>query len=638
MSTSPAPKLFVFGLGYSASRAARAFHALGYNVSGTVRSAEAAAQLAQADSEIFRFQASETLPQSVFLFDGERWDPENSQSVEEALEGVTHVLVSVPTGRSEGQEDPVLAALGDRLIRATKDSVKWVGYLSTIGVYGETNGVAVDESAPVGSSVKRSQMRIKAERLWLDSGLPAHVFRIAGIYGPGRGTIIKVRSGTASRIHIPGRMFNRIHVDDIVNIVLASAARPNPGGIYNVCDDEPAPADEVTAYACELLGVPVPPSQSWEEAEKNMSAMAKSFYAESKICANHRIKEELGVQLLYPSYREGLLAQVIEEERLAAGELSNATTGVFSPPAPAAAGNAAQRLVVLANIGSLRAEPYLDLRQISFRLSRSLGHPVVPCSFRFSNRVSPDELNGLQAKTFEMVLTEHLASRRQRASEVIVLPLFFGKSTTLTEFLPKVVNKVWAAATPAPAAPLTVRVGGCLVDQDNANDTRIAQILLERIHAVVDFETVNEEVSVLVVDHGTPNRDVHESRELVAQELRGLLKAHQHVKLVDTACMERRDGAEYDFNDPLLAVALDHYTVEKGIVVVAKMFLSNGRHAGEKGDIEEIVEDVSARHPGVDVRVTDALGTHELLSDILHDRYRAAVSKESPDYVLTTSK
>ncbi|OWZ11344.1 NAD-dependent epimerase/dehydratase [Phytophthora megakarya] len=621
-------KLFVFGLGYSASRAARAFHSVGYSVSGTVRSIEAATQLSQSDPEKFRFDTSETLPQNVFLFDGERWSDSNSLSLEEALKGVTHVLISVPTGRVDGQEDPVFANLGDQLIRATKDSVQWVGYLSTIGVYGETNGVAVDESARVGSSVKRSQMRIKAERLWLDSGLPAHVFRIAGIYGPGRGTITKVRSGTASRIHIPGRVFNRIHVDDIVNILLASAEKPNPGGIYNMCDDEPAPADQVTAYACELLGVPVPPSQSWEEAEKNMSAMAKSFYAESKICVNRRIKEELRVKLIYPTYREGLLAQVLEEEKLACGETGN---GAWSPAA------AGQRLAVLVNIGSLRAEPYLDLRQISFRLSRALGQPVVPCSFRFSNRVDPQELNGLEAKTFEEVLTEHIAARGPNASEVVVLPLFFGKSSTLTEFLPKTINKVWAAATPAPLAPLTVRVGGCLVDQENANDTRVAQILLERIREVVDFETVNEDVTVLVIDHGTPNRDVHESREFVTEELRGLLKPYQSVKLVDTACMERREGAEYDFNDPLLSVALDHYTVEKGIVVCAKMFFSNGRHAGEKGDIEEIIDDVRARHPGVDVRVTGALGTHELLSEILHDRYRAVLSKESPDYTLTKS-
>ncbi|KAL4086868.1 hypothetical protein PRIC1_013927 [Phytophthora ramorum] len=616
-------KLFVFGLGYSASRAARAFRRRGYSVSGTVRSSDAAAQLSEVDAS-FHPAPSDSHAQSVFLFDGDQWSADNSQTLEEALAGVTHLLISVPTGRVDGQEDPVLAALGGRLIRATKDSVQWVGYLSTIGVYGETHGLAVDESAPVGSSVRRSQMRIRAERLWLDSGLPAHVFRIAGIYGPGRGPVIKVRSGTATRIHMPGRVFNRIHVDDIVNILLTSAALPNPGAIYNVCDDEPAPADQVTAYACELLGVPVPLSQSWEEAEKSMSAMAKSFYAESKICSNRRIRDQLGVKLLYPTYREGLLAQVLEEEKLK-------EEGIDAPAA-------AQRVVILVNIGSLRAEPYLDLRQISFRLSRVLGQPVVPCSFRFSDRVDTDELNGLRAKTFEMVLTEHLAARGGEASEVIVLPLFFGKSSTLTEFMPKVMDKVWTAAMPTPSAPLTLRLGGCLVDQENANDTRVAQILLERIHAVVDFETVNEDVTVLVVDHGTPNRDVHESREFVAQELRGLLTPHQHVKLVDTACMERREGSEYDFNDPLLAVALDHYTVEKGIVVVAKMFLSNGRHAGEKGDIEEIVDDVSARHAGVDVRVTDALGTHELLSEILHDRYRAALAKDTVDYTLTSDK
>ncbi|POM60723.1 NAD-dependent epimerase/dehydratase [Phytophthora palmivora] len=395
-----------------------------------------------------------------------------------------------------------------------------------------------------------------------------------------------------------------------------------------MCDDEPAPADQVTAYACELLGVPVPPSQSWEEAEKNMSAMAKSFYAESKICVNRRIKEELGVKLIYPTYREGLLAQVLEEEKLARGEAVN---GVFSST------TAVQRLVVTVNIGSLRAEPYLDLRQITFRLSRALGQPVVPCSFRFSNRVDPQELNGLEAKTFEMVLSEHLAARGKNASEIIVLPLFFGKSSTLTEFLPQTIKKVWAAA-PDTSAPLTVRVGGCLVDQENANDTRVAQILLERIQEVVDFGTVNEDVTILVVDHGTPNRDVHESREFVAQELRGLLKPYQHVKLVDTACMERREGAEYDFNDPLLSVALDHFAVEKGIVVCAKMFFSNGRHAGEKGDIDQIIEDVRAKHPDVDVRVTEALGTHELVSEILHDRYRAVLSKEAPDFTLTENE
>ncbi|CAI5744975.1 unnamed protein product [Peronospora destructor] len=628
MSSIPAKKLFVFGLGYSASRAAHAFHSIGYQVSGTVRSVDSAMQLSQSNSELFRFESSTTHSQSVFLFDGDTWSATNSLSLERALNGVTHVLVSVPTGCPGGQADPVLAALREPLIRATKDSIQWVGYLSTIGVYGETNGVKVDESAPVGSSVGRSQMRIKAERLWLDSGLPTHVFRIAGIYGPSRGTLTKVRSGTASMIHIPGRKFNRIHVDDIVNILLASAAQPNPGGIYNMCDDEPAPSDEVTAYACELLGVQVPPRQSWEEAEKTMSAMAKSFYAEGKICANRRIKEELGVQLIYPTYREGFLAQVLEEDKLTTGDVRSYQ----------AASNTLPRLVVLVNIGSLRAEPYLDLRQISFQLSRSIGQPVVPCSFRFSNRVDPNELNGLQAKTFGMVLTDHLATRGDNASDVVVLPLFFGKSNTLTEYLPKTISKVWAAATPTPLTPLTVRVGGCLVDQENADDTRVAQILLQRIQAVVDLKTVADDVNVLVVDHGTPSRDVNESRELVAQALRGLLQRYEHVKLVDTACMERREGAKYDFNDPLLAQALDHYTVKTGIVVCAIMFLSNGRHAGEKGDIEEIIEDVRARHPGVNVRVTEALGAHELLSEIMQDRYSTALAKKTPDYTLSNDK
>uniref|UniRef100_M4C6S8 NAD-dependent epimerase/dehydratase domain-containing protein n=1 Tax=Hyaloperonospora arabidopsidis (strain Emoy2) TaxID=559515 RepID=M4C6S8_HYAAE len=429
-------------------------------------------------------------------------------SIHNALNGVTHILISVPTGHSEGEEDPVLFVLREPLLRATKDSVQWVGYLSTIGVYGETNGVEVDESAPVGSSVRRCQLRIKAERLWLDSGLPTHVFRIAGIYGPHRGTIARVRAGTATRIHIPGRKFNRIHVDDIVTILLASAARPNPGRIYNVCDDEPAPADKVTAYACELLNERVPPRLSWEEAEKTMSAMVKSFYAESKICANHRIKEELDVKLIYPTYREGFLAQVVEEDRLTKGESGS---DVLFP----IIGEASKQLVVLVNFGSLQAEAYLDLRQIGFQLSRLICQPVVPCSFHFSNRIDSGKLHDLEAKTFDMVLSDHLACRGQKASDIVILPLFFGKSCTLTESLPETIERVWAVAVPVPSVPLTIRVGTCLVDQEDANDDRIAQILMERIQAVVDLNTVSGDVSILVVDNDTPNQDVQKAREIV---------------------------------------------------------------------------------------------------------------------------
>ncbi|CAH0485204.1 unnamed protein product [Peronospora farinosa] len=500
MSSIPSKKLFVFGLGYSASRAAHAFHSIGYQVSAP-------------------FDRSK-LPRNYVNLIPSCFDSSHRLLTRKVFSSLT------------GTHGALL--IHYHLKKLCKESLT-------------------------------SQMRIKAERLWLDSGLPAHVFRIAGIYGPGRGTLTKVRSGTASIIHIPGRKFSRIHVDDIVNILLASAAQPNPGGIYNM-----------------FVG----------EAEKTMSAMAKSFYAESKICANRRIKEELGVQLIYPTYREGFLAQILEEDKLStAGDVLSCLAASKTLP----------RLVVLVNIGSLRAEPYLDLRQISFRLSRSIGQPVVPCSFRFSNRVNPNELYGLEAKTFGMVLTDHLATRGDNASDVVVLPLFFGKSK-------------------------------------NAEDTRVAQILLERILAVVDLKTVTDDVNVLVVDHGTPSRDVNEARELVAQALRGLLQRYEHVKLVDTACMERREGAEYDFNDPLLAQALDYYTVKTGIVVCAIMFLSNGRHAGEKGDIKEIIEDVRARHPGVDVCVTEALGMHELLSEIMKDRYRTVLAKETPDYTLPNDK
>ncbi|TDH68364.1 hypothetical protein CCR75_003471 [Bremia lactucae] len=615
-------KLFVFGLGYSATRAARAFRSAGYLVSGTVRSVDAATRVSRSNADFLHFEDSKN--SNVFLFDGDQWSRRNALTLEDALKGVTHVLISVPPRPLDGYEDPVMSALGNRLILATKDTVQWVGYLSTIGVYGETNGITVDESAPVHSSVKRSQLRIKAERLWLDSGLPAHIFRIAGIYGPKRGTITRVRNGTASRIHFPDRKFNRIHVDDIVNILLASAAQPRSGGIYNVCDDEPAPSDEVTAYACELLEVAVPSSQSWEEAGINMSAMAKSFYAESRLCANRRIKDELGVTLMYPTYREGFLAQVLEEDKLAKKELKEPICIDY------ALHSSINRRIILINSGCLHAKPYLDLCRIGFRLSRVLGQLVVPCSFQYSDEVDPQVLYGLQAKTFEMVLTEFLATRGNHAREVIILPLFFGTCATLTDFLPTTINKVWAASTPP--APLSIRISGCLVE--SASDTRVSQILLEGINQVVNFGTIKENVTVLVVGEGSPNCTAYESREFVVQALRRLLKTQQHVKLIETACMECRQEAEYEFNDPPLAVAFDRYAVKQGIVVVAKLFFSNGHNAGEKDNFQEIIENVRLNKPNVDIRVTQALGTHELLTEILQDRYSSIMSKEFADLTL----
>jgi nucleoside-diphosphate-sugar epimerase len=220
-----------------------------------------------------------------------------------ALDAATHLLISAAPNEDG---DPVLAELRDEIGKRA-DQFTWVGYLSTTGVYGDHQGGWVDESAPLTPATKRGIARVKAEAAWSAiDGLPLHIFRLAGIYGPGRGPFAKVRNGTARRIIKPGQVFSRTHVADIARILDASIKAPNPGATYNVCDNDPAPPEDVIAYAAELLGVPVPPAEDFETAE--MTPMARSFYAESKKVRNDRIKNELGVELLYPDYRSGLKA------------------------------------------------------------------------------------------------------------------------------------------------------------------------------------------------------------------------------------------------------------------------------------------------------------------------------------------
>ncbi|MEM6375054.1 MAG: SDR family oxidoreductase, partial [Pseudomonadota bacterium] len=185
--------------------------------------------------------------------------------------------------------------------------LEWAGYLSTTGVYGDHKGAWVDESTPLNPATFRGQLRVDAEAAWAAiPDLPLHIFRLAGIYGPGRGPFAKVRSGTARRIIKPGQVFSRIHVEDIAQVLAASIARPNPGAIYNVCDDNPAPPEDVIGFAAELLNLPLPPAVDFETAE--MTEMARSFYAESKRTDNARLSRELGVRLLYPDYKTGLTA------------------------------------------------------------------------------------------------------------------------------------------------------------------------------------------------------------------------------------------------------------------------------------------------------------------------------------------
>ena len=281
-------RLFCFGLGYSAGFLARTLAAEGWRVAGTSRDEAACAKLRAAGFAAYRFapEAPLAAPRQV-------------------LGEATHLLATVPPGESG---DPVLAAHGADL--ATLTGLRWVGYLSTTGVYGDRGGDWVDESDALRPTGPRGRQRVAAETAWLDlhrrHGLPVHVFRLAGIYGPGRNAIETVRQGRAQRIDKPGQVFSRIHVEDIAAVLVASIARPNPGAVYNVCDDDPAPPETVIAYASELLGVPPPPLIPFDEAP--LSPMARSFYDDNKRVANRRIKEELGVRLAYPSYRQGLRA------------------------------------------------------------------------------------------------------------------------------------------------------------------------------------------------------------------------------------------------------------------------------------------------------------------------------------------
>ena len=270
--------LLSFGHGYSSRELAK--HLGGWRIIGTTRSTGKA--------EIYKTDGIEPL-----IWPGE--DPAT------AISEATHLLLSIAP---EEDGDPVFKAYAELISAAP--NLEWVGYLSTTGVYGDHAGGWVDENSLLQPSTKRGEMRVKAETQWQSLNLPLHIFRLAGIYGPGRGPFAKVRKGTARRIIKQGQVFSRTHVEDIAQVLLASIQLPNPGAAYNVCDDDPAPPQDVIAHAAALLELPVPPGIPFETAE--MTPMARSFYAESKRVRNNRIKEELGVTLLYPTYREGLAA------------------------------------------------------------------------------------------------------------------------------------------------------------------------------------------------------------------------------------------------------------------------------------------------------------------------------------------
>jgi nucleoside-diphosphate-sugar epimerase len=251
--------LFIFGLGYSTSRIRERVEALGWAVTATGREGEVA-------------------------FD-------DAARVRGALASATHVLSSVPP---DADGDPVLRSYGEAL------GAGWLGYLSSTGVYGDTGGAWVDETAPTGSG--RRSTRVAADAAWLSRG--ARVFRLPGIYGPGRSALERVREGAAHRIDVPGQVFSRVHVDDLSGGVVAGLAAPP--GAYNLADDLPASQNAVVEEACRLLALPPPPLQSLEQA--GLSAAARAFYSESRRVANGKARRVLGWRPRYPTFRDGLLA------------------------------------------------------------------------------------------------------------------------------------------------------------------------------------------------------------------------------------------------------------------------------------------------------------------------------------------
>jgi len=281
--------LFCFGLGYSARALSRRLSIDGWWISGTARTPEKMDELSR---EGF----------AAVLFDGHGW----SDALQAAVAQADAILLSAPP---DEHGDPVLRA-GSQMLRALKPD--WIGYLSSTGVYGDRKGGWVDETTTPEPSNARSAKRLAAEIAWqvfaAQTGAPLHVFRIAGIYGPGRSTLDALRAGTARRFDKPEQIFSRIHVDDLAAALAASIAKPSSGAIYNVCDDEPASQADVIAYGAELLGMTPPPLEAFATAEPTLSDMAKSFYRESKRVRNDRMKRELGVTLAYPTYREGLAA------------------------------------------------------------------------------------------------------------------------------------------------------------------------------------------------------------------------------------------------------------------------------------------------------------------------------------------
>lgn len=296
--TSPVPAdvpyLLVFGIGYSGLRIAMDRKSRHWQVTGTTRSRGRAAALEEAGIE-------------GLVFDGDDLRASDDDALRAALGRATHLLISVPPG-PDG--DPVLRRFREEVLALGEGPAQWIGLLSTTGVYGDRGGDWVDEATEVQPGLERTRRRVQAEKEWSTvssiTGVPLQLFRISGIYGPGRSALDRIRAGRARAVVKEDSIFNRVHVDDLVGGVLAGMDHPERPGIYNLADDLPAPNHEVLRYAAELLGADPPEEIPFEEA--GLSRMGASFFAEDRRVRNDKLKQDLEYELRHPTYREGLQA------------------------------------------------------------------------------------------------------------------------------------------------------------------------------------------------------------------------------------------------------------------------------------------------------------------------------------------
>lgn len=297
-------RMLIFGAGFSGLRIGGTCVEAGAEVSGTTRGRD-------------KFSQFKQVGLTPLIFDGETVN----ETVFDVLASITHLVVSVAPPRQENTVaanqivDPVLQTFGDHVLSGIAPKLKWIGYLSTVGVYGNHDGAWVDEKTPVTPASERSRLRVRAEAEWFAAGsrvnLPVAVFRLSGIYGPGRNALKAADDGKARRLVKKDQVFNRIHVDDIATAVKA-AAETETSGIFNITDNEPAPPQDVVAFAHELMGKVPPPEIDFETVD--LSPMARSFYGENKRVSNAKSKRELDIDYAWPDYRTSLKRMWEEED------------------------------------------------------------------------------------------------------------------------------------------------------------------------------------------------------------------------------------------------------------------------------------------------------------------------------------